>query len=207
MAAWDGRSCGECGARRARPTILERDDWASPRGSTAMKKYLVLYRSTMSAADIMAGNTPEQGKAEMAAWMEWAQRAGSAIVDLGTPPSDRRAASAAPPRRRPATSPSAATPSCRLPTTRRCRRCSTATRTSAPRAARSRGRVPADARHVTPANGYAPAVPRGSCRQWWRMCCSVKRTKSATGTAPNIGVRMGAPRAARTSRHAASYRA
>ena len=50
-----------------------------------MKKYLVLYRSTMSAADIMARNTPEQGQAEMAAWMEWAQRAGSAIVDLGSP--------------------------------------------------------------------------------------------------------------------------
>ena len=50
-----------------------------------MKKYLVLYRSTMRAADIMASHTPEQGKAEMAAWMEWAQRAGSAIVDLGTP--------------------------------------------------------------------------------------------------------------------------
>ena len=50
-----------------------------------MKKYLVLYHSTMSAADIMASNTPEQGKAEMAAWMEWAQRSGAAIVDLGSP--------------------------------------------------------------------------------------------------------------------------
>ena len=50
-----------------------------------MKKYLVIYRSTMRAADIMASHTPEQAKAEMAAWMDGAQRAGSAIVDLGTP--------------------------------------------------------------------------------------------------------------------------
>jgi hypothetical protein len=50
-----------------------------------MKKYLVLYRSTMSAAEQMASTTPEQGKAAMDAWMQWAQRAGSAIVDLGSP--------------------------------------------------------------------------------------------------------------------------
>lgn len=50
-----------------------------------MKKYLVLYHSTRRAADIMASHTPEQGKAEMAAWMDWAQRSGEAIVDLGSP--------------------------------------------------------------------------------------------------------------------------
>jgi hypothetical protein len=50
-----------------------------------MKKYLVLYHSTMRAADIMASHTPEEGKAEMAAWMAWAQRSGAAIADLGSP--------------------------------------------------------------------------------------------------------------------------
>jgi hypothetical protein len=50
-----------------------------------VKKFLVLYRSTVSAADQMAASTPEQGKAEMEAWMQWAQRAGTAIVDLGSP--------------------------------------------------------------------------------------------------------------------------
>lgn len=50
-----------------------------------MTKYLVLYRSTVSATEQMATLTPEQGKAEMDAWMHWAQRAGSAIVDLGSP--------------------------------------------------------------------------------------------------------------------------
>lgn len=50
-----------------------------------MKKYLVLYRSPVSAADQMKGVTPEQMKAGMDAWMKWAQSAGSAIVDLGSP--------------------------------------------------------------------------------------------------------------------------
>ena len=51
-----------------------------------MKKHLVLDRSTMSAADIMASHTPEQGKAEMAAWMDWA------LLDTATRTSARRAA-------------------------------------------------------------------------------------------------------------------
>jgi hypothetical protein len=50
-----------------------------------MKKYLVLYRSSVSAAEQMAQATPEQAKAGMDAWMHWAGRAGNAIVDLGTP--------------------------------------------------------------------------------------------------------------------------
>jgi hypothetical protein len=54
-------------------------------GDSRMNKYLVLYRSTVGAAEQMAAATPEQGKAEMDAWMQWAQRAGAAIVDLGSP--------------------------------------------------------------------------------------------------------------------------
>ena len=52
-----------------------------------MTKYLVLYRSKMTAADQMAQSTPEQAQAGMEAWMAWAARAGDAIVDLGTPTS------------------------------------------------------------------------------------------------------------------------
>jgi hypothetical protein len=48
-------------------------------------KYLVLYRSTMSAEEQMSQNNPEQGQAGMDAWMAWAQQAGDAIVDLGAP--------------------------------------------------------------------------------------------------------------------------
>ena len=33
----------------------------------------------------MASATPEQAKAGMDAWMQWAKKAGDAIVDLGTP--------------------------------------------------------------------------------------------------------------------------
>ncbi len=50
-----------------------------------MKKYLVLYRSPIPASQQMAGATPEQAKAGIDAWMGWAQRAGSAIVDMGAP--------------------------------------------------------------------------------------------------------------------------
>jgi len=48
-------------------------------------KFLVLYRSPVSARDQMANATPEQAQAGMQAWQSWAERAGSAIVDLGAP--------------------------------------------------------------------------------------------------------------------------
>jgi len=50
-----------------------------------MKKFLVLYRSPVSAREQMAGATPEQMQAGMQAWTAWAERAGDAIVDLGSP--------------------------------------------------------------------------------------------------------------------------
>ena len=50
-----------------------------------MTKYLLLYRSPVSARDQMAGATPEQAQAGMDAWMAWAGTAGSAITDLGSP--------------------------------------------------------------------------------------------------------------------------
>jgi len=50
-----------------------------------MNRYVVLYRASTSAAEQMAGATPEQMQAGMDAWMSWSQRAGGAIVDLGTP--------------------------------------------------------------------------------------------------------------------------
>jgi hypothetical protein len=50
-----------------------------------MKKFLVLYQSTVSAADQMKGATPEQAKAGMDAWMSWAGRVGGGMVDMGSP--------------------------------------------------------------------------------------------------------------------------
>src|SRR5260221_1184458 len=50
-----------------------------------MKKFLVLYLSSVPASEQMKSATPEQAKAGMALWMTWAQKARGAIVDLGSP--------------------------------------------------------------------------------------------------------------------------
>ena len=50
-----------------------------------MTRFLVLYKSPVSAVDMMANATPEQAQAGMDGWMVWAGKAGDAIVDLGTP--------------------------------------------------------------------------------------------------------------------------
>lgn len=51
----------------------------------AMSKYLVLYRAKLSAAEQMQQGGHEQAQAGMEAWMSWAQKAGDAVVDLGSP--------------------------------------------------------------------------------------------------------------------------
>src|SRR5262249_32798792 len=48
-------------------------------------KFLVLYRSPVSAREQLANASPEQAQAGMQAWQEWAQKAGPAIIDLGAP--------------------------------------------------------------------------------------------------------------------------
>jgi hypothetical protein len=48
-------------------------------------KFLVLYQSTVPATEQMKNATPEQAKAGMDAWMSWAGRTGSGIVDMGSP--------------------------------------------------------------------------------------------------------------------------
>ena len=50
-----------------------------------MAKYLVLYRAKMTAREQMAQGTPDQAQAGMDAWTAWAERAGDAVVDLGSP--------------------------------------------------------------------------------------------------------------------------
>jgi hypothetical protein len=50
-----------------------------------MTKYLLLYRAPVSATDQMADAAPDQAQAGMDAWMAWAGKAGSAIVDMGSP--------------------------------------------------------------------------------------------------------------------------
>jgi hypothetical protein len=51
----------------------------------AVSKFLVLYRSPVSASEQLANASPEQTQAGMQAWQAWAEKAGPAIVDLGAP--------------------------------------------------------------------------------------------------------------------------
>jgi hypothetical protein len=57
----------------------------SGRQEDAVTKYLVLYRAKTTAAEQMSQGGSEQAQAGMEAWMAWAQRAGDAIVDMGSP--------------------------------------------------------------------------------------------------------------------------
>lgn len=50
-----------------------------------MKKFLVLYSSSMSARDQMTKVTPDQAKKGMEAWTAWMKKAETAIVDGGSP--------------------------------------------------------------------------------------------------------------------------
>ena len=50
-----------------------------------MAKYLLLYRSPVSATEQMSGASAEAAQAGMEAWMTWAGKAGSAIIDMGSP--------------------------------------------------------------------------------------------------------------------------
>jgi hypothetical protein len=50
-----------------------------------MKKFLVLYKAPASGFEQMMKATPEQQKAGMDAWMAWAGKAATSIVDMGAP--------------------------------------------------------------------------------------------------------------------------
>ena len=50
-----------------------------------MAKYLVLYRSSVSATEQLSSGSPEDAQAGMELWMQWAGRVGNAIVDMGSP--------------------------------------------------------------------------------------------------------------------------
>jgi hypothetical protein len=48
-------------------------------------KYMVLYRSSVSAQEQMASVNPEDAQAGMELWMNWAGRVGGAMADMGSP--------------------------------------------------------------------------------------------------------------------------
>lgn len=50
-----------------------------------MKKFIVIYHAPVEATEQMANASPDQMKEGMKPWMEWAQKCGDQLVDLGTP--------------------------------------------------------------------------------------------------------------------------
>jgi hypothetical protein len=48
-------------------------------------KYLVLYRSSISAAEQMASADPAAGQAGMELWTNWTSRVGESMTDMGSP--------------------------------------------------------------------------------------------------------------------------
>lgn len=50
-----------------------------------MKKFIVLYRAPAAAIEQTKQMDPEEMKKGMAVWMEWAEKCGEGLVDLGTP--------------------------------------------------------------------------------------------------------------------------
>lgn len=50
-----------------------------------MKKFAVLYVAPHSAQEQMSQSTPEAAQEGMKAWTEWANHAGTGIVDMGNP--------------------------------------------------------------------------------------------------------------------------
>lgn len=58
---------------------------AAVRYAGRMKKFLVLYRASQSGFQQMMQATPEQQKAGMDAWNNWAQKAAESIIDMGAP--------------------------------------------------------------------------------------------------------------------------
>jgi hypothetical protein len=55
-----------------------------------MKQFLVLYHASPEARDLMSKVTPEQAKAGMDFWMQWAAANQKNIVDLGKPVGNAR---------------------------------------------------------------------------------------------------------------------
>jgi hypothetical protein len=50
-----------------------------------MAKFMVLYRASGTVMEQMSSASPEDAQAGMELWMQWAGKAGDALVDLGSP--------------------------------------------------------------------------------------------------------------------------
>ncbi len=50
-----------------------------------MKKFIVIYHATAEALQQTANATPEEMQEGMKPWMEWVEKCGDKLIDLGTP--------------------------------------------------------------------------------------------------------------------------
>ena len=50
-----------------------------------MKRFIVIYHSPQDAVEQMMQATPEEQAKGMEVWMQWAERMGDNLIDLGTP--------------------------------------------------------------------------------------------------------------------------
>jgi hypothetical protein len=77
---------GDLSLRSARGGVTEGQTFVIVRERGApMKKFLVLYKASAAEFAAAMSSTPEQQKAGMDAWMTWANKAKSSIVDMGAP--------------------------------------------------------------------------------------------------------------------------
>jgi hypothetical protein len=56
-----------------------------PEEVVCVKKYLVLYKSSATAAEQMAAGDPAQAEQAMGLWVAWMKNVGPALVDPGSP--------------------------------------------------------------------------------------------------------------------------
>lgn len=50
-----------------------------------MKKFIVIYHANESAMEQMGKSSPEESKEGMKKWMDWAEKCGDGLVDMGSP--------------------------------------------------------------------------------------------------------------------------
>ncbi len=50
-----------------------------------MKKFMVIYRASDADTWKMKKSTPKEHKEGMKKWMEWAEKCGDGLVDIGSP--------------------------------------------------------------------------------------------------------------------------
>jgi hypothetical protein len=68
-----------------RRSINEAENFTDSIKHHNMKKFIVLYHAPMNAVMQTANTTPEEQAKGMEGWMQWAQKCGDKLVDLGAP--------------------------------------------------------------------------------------------------------------------------